>query len=256
MEVSARAGERLAWPRADDRAWFGTLLGHIDRTAHAVGRRLPGPVLSRCDDGQWQAGSVVADLWWGGHRLIIHADQCEPVTAGSRPITASYAAAVWCSAVDEASRHGPPAIHREMSHVGPSLRGRLDARATMQLRTQASFLIASTYRARDLDNPVSRALVAADRTLRRQIGHDRWRTRRVQEILPRLYEAVGRRSTPPTLAELTRIKYSPITLPFREAAQLSCRIVAQDPLTTTVETGRAQGLILDLDEALGLGVRP
>ena len=256
MEVTARAGEHLAGSGTDQRAWFDAFVGRVDRRAHAVGRQAPGPVLSRCDDGQWRAGSVVADLWWGGHRLIIHPDECPPATPNPRPITASYAAAVWCSAVDEASRHGPPAIHREMKHVGPSLRGRLDTRATMRLRTQASSLIASTYRTRDLDNPVSRALVAADRILRRQIGHDRWRTRRVQEILPRLYEAVGRRSAPPTFAELARIKYSPITLPFREAAELSCRIVAQDPLTTTVETGRPQGLVIDLEEALALAVRP
>ena len=43
------------------------------------------------------------------------------------------------------------------------------------------------------------------------------------------------------------MRYTPITRPFKWAAELSSRIVRQDPVATTALPGRVQGLVLDLD---------
>jgi hypothetical protein len=164
------------------------------------------------------------------------------------PVLASM---LWVRAVDGASRHGPPAFRRDVRHEGGSVRGHLDVRRTVRLRAKGSTSAASVYRARELDNPVTRIIVAADRVLRRQVGQVRWRTDRVDAVLGQLQTAVGRRSPAPGEGELHRMRYTPITRPFKWAAELSSRIVRQDQVATTALRGRAQGLVLDLGGIYG-----
>ena len=52
--------------------------------------------------------------------------------------------------------------------------------------------VASVRDYRDLDNDVSRTLVAAERVLTDHIGHDHWHTPRVDEVLPQLRERSAR----------------------------------------------------------------
>jgi 5-methylcytosine-specific restriction enzyme subunit McrC len=136
-------------------------------------------------------------------------------------------------------------------YVGGSIRGHLDVRRTVRLRAKGASTAASVYRTRELDNPVTRIIVAADRVLMRQVGQGRWRTDRVDSVLAQLKTAVGRRAAVPGDGELHRMRYTPITRPFKWAAELSSRIVRQDPVTTTALRGRVQGLVLDLDGIYG-----
>ena len=163
----------------------------------------------------------------------------------------ALASMLWVRAVDGASRHGPPSFRRDVLHVGGNVRGRLDVRRTVRLRAKGSTSAASVYRGRELDNPVTRIIVAADRVLMRQVGQERWRTDRVDAVVAQLHAAVGRRSHPPGDGELHRMRYTPITRPFKWAAELSSRIVRQDPVATTALPGRVQGLVLDLDGIYG-----
>ena len=160
---------------------------------------------------------------------------------------AALASMLWVRAIDGASRHGPPAFRRDVRYVGGNVRGHLDVRRTVRLRARGATTAASVYRARELDNPVTRIIVAADRVLMRQVGEVRWRTDRVDAVLAQLQTAVGRRSPAPGDGELHRMRYTPITRPFKWAAELSSRIVRQDPVATTALPGRVQGLVLDLE---------
>ena len=108
--------------------------------------------------------------------------------------------------------------------------------------------MASVSRFRDLDNDVSRTLVAAERVLFEAIGHREWHTQRIKEVLPQLIAAVGARPRLPTQHHLARIRYSPITLPFKRAAALSLRIARHEGLGPTSEDGKAEGLLLDVAE--------
>jgi 5-methylcytosine-specific restriction enzyme subunit McrC len=166
----------------------------------------------------------------------------------------ALASTLWVRAVDGASRHGPPAFRRDVHHVGGNVRGHLDVKRTVRLRAKGAMSAASVYRARELDNPVTRIIVAADRVLMRELGQGRWRTDRVDSVLAQLQTAVGRRASPPGDGELHRMRYTPITRPFKFAAELSSRIVRQDPVTTTPLPGRVQGLVLDLDDIYGEAV--
>jgi 5-methylcytosine-specific restriction enzyme subunit McrC len=159
----------------------------------------------------------------------------------------ALASMLWVRAVDGASRHGPPAFRRDVQYVGGNVRGHLDVRRTVRLRAKGASTAASVYRTRELDNPVTRIIVAADRVLMRQVGQARWRTDRVAAVMAQLQTAVGRRSPVPGDGELHRMRYTPITRPFKWAAELSLRIVRQDPVATTALPGRVQGLVLDLD---------
>jgi hypothetical protein len=164
-----------------------------------------------------------------------------------RAAVTALASMLWVRAVDDASRHGPPSFRRDAPHEGGNVRGRLDVRRTVRLRAKGASAAASMYRARGLDNPVTRIIVAADRALARQLGAGRWQTDRVEQVLAQLHGAVGRRTPTPGDGELHRMRYTPITRAFKWAAELSSRIVRQDPLATTARRGRVQGLVLDLD---------
>ena len=153
---------------------------------------------------------------------------------------------IWAHAIDDASRHGPPAFREAVSHEGATVRGHLDVRRTVRLRAKGETRVASVYRSRVLDNPVTRAIVAADDVLVRQIGHRLWWTDRLRDILPQLHSAVGRRVALPGDRELDRVRYTPITRPFKWAAELSVRIVRQDPVATTPRPGRVHGLVIDV----------
>ena len=121
----------------------------------------------------------------------------------ARARLAALASMLWVRAVDGASRHGPPAFRRDVRHVGGSVRGHLDVRRTVRLRAKGATTAASVYRARELDNPVTRIIVAADRVLMRQVGQGRWRTDRVDAVMAQLQTAVGRRTRLPATASCT-----------------------------------------------------
>lgn len=250
-------------PRHAD-VWMRALTAGGAMSANVV--RMPGytgdppSILRRTTDGvAW--GRYVGELLLDGERLRLGspADMSSlvdwvraavdldhaPMVAGEDP-TALLLGLIWAHAVDGASRHGPPAFRRPVPYVGSTVRGHLDVRATVRLRAKGASDIASLMRARDLDNPVTRIIVAADRVLGRQIGHTRWRTDRVANILPQLHVAVGRRAAVPGDGELARMRYTPITRPFKWAAELSARIVRQDVVTNPARPGRVSGLVIDV----------
>ena len=234
--------------------------------AHVAGMAAvatPAPLLELQDAG-WRVGRYAGRLTLDGRSVLFEPrigwDALDgwvtaatglpvPATVGadrSARVTA-LASMLWVCAVDGASRHGPPAFRRDVPYEGGNVRGRLDVRRTVRLRAKGASTAASVYRARELDNPVTRIIVAADRVLMRQVGEGRWRTDRVDGVLAQLQTAVGRRSPAPPEGELHRMRYTPITRPFKWAAELSSRIVRQDPVATTALPGRVQGLVIDLD---------
>jgi 5-methylcytosine-specific restriction enzyme subunit McrC len=216
----------------------------------------------------WALGRYAGQLTLDGHSVLIEPrigwDALDgwvaaatglhvPVAVDSdtRGRLTALASMLWVRAVEGASRHGPPSFRRDVPYVGGNMRGHLDVKRTVRLRAKGDSSAASVYRARELDNPVTRIIVAADRVLARQVGQTRWRTDRVDAVLAQLHTAVGRRSHAPGDGELHRMRYTPITRQFKWAAELSSRIVRQDPLATTALPGRVQGLVLDLDNIYG-----
>lgn len=265
-DLSPIKGLEEDWPQ-----WLAELQEVLRTSDHVIrlgeAERDEDFVISRDPYGNWQTGRYIGELAFEGRRLRIVPRLGEetitewlagalnlvavPETAVRRSteaFLASLMGVVWARALDAASRHGPPAIRREHQHEGLYVRGGLDVRRSSRLRGAGSVHVASTTRPRDLDNDVSRTLVAAERVLSQHIGHTRWRTPRVRQVLPQLVAAVGARPPVPSDRALRRIRYTPITRPFKEVAVLSARIARQQGFAASGERGKAEGLLLDVAE--------
>jgi 5-methylcytosine-specific restriction enzyme subunit McrC len=72
---------------------------------------------------------------------------------------------------------------------------------------------------------------------------------RVAELLPHLLAAVGTNPTPPTEAELARVRYTPITMGFARAAHVSRLILRHRGLLSDAEAhGHSEGVLFDVAE--------
>ncbi len=226
------------------------------------------PIVERRSDGRWWAGRYIGALTFEGRRLIIEPrlgvmvieawlDQifgllATPASAQHVQIEAFIVrllARLWCRMIDAATRHGLPLLRLPRSHEGPFVRGRFDVVRTTTLMGEGREIIASTTHDRSLSHPVTRAIVCADRALGALLTDSaEWRTERVRQTLPPLRGAVGARPRLPSLYELSRVRYTPITLPFRRAAVLSHRIASRLGYGATEDEGNEEGILIDVAE--------
>jgi 5-methylcytosine-specific restriction enzyme subunit McrC len=226
------------------------------------------PLVVRGRDGQWWAGRYIGFLNLGGRRLVIEPrlgidvveawlDQAfglaAPPASARHKESATFIvrllARLWCRSVDAATRHGLPLLRLPQRHEGLYVRGRLETRRTLELLGEGRPHIASVTHDRSLQHPVTRAIVCADRALALQLGDvAEWRTERVKQVVPHLRGAVGSRPRLPSLHELSRVRYTPITLSFKRAAVLSHRIASRLGYSATDEAREAEGILIDVAE--------
>jgi 5-methylcytosine-specific restriction enzyme subunit McrC len=226
------------------------------------------PLVERGRDGRWWAGRYIGSVNLAGRRLVIEPrlginvieewlDQAfglatPPASARqaeSEAFIIRLLARLWCRSVDNATRHGLPLLRLPRRHEGLYVRGRLDVPRTLELLGGGYPKIASVTHDRSLQHPLTRALVCAERVLAERLADTaEWRTERVRQVLPHLRAAVGSRPRLPHLDELSRVRYTPITLPFRRAALLSHRIASRLGYSATDETGDAEGILVDVAE--------
>lgn len=226
------------------------------------------PLIERRHDGGWWGGRFIGSMTVEGRRLTVRprlgidvveawldqafglvAPPASARHAESKTFIVRLLARLWCRAVDSATRHGLPLLRLPRSHEGLFVRGRLDTRQTIRLLAEGQPRVASVTFDRSLDHPVTRALVRAERALSERLTDTaEWRTERVRQVLPYLRAAVGSRPKLPTAFELSRVRYTPITLPFKQAALLSYRIASKLGYIATDEPGNAEGILLDVAE--------
>jgi 5-methylcytosine-specific restriction enzyme subunit McrC len=226
------------------------------------------PIVERRPDGRWWAGRYIGALTFEGRRLIIEPrlgvtvieawlDQIFGLLA--TPASAQHTqtesfivrllARLWCRTIDAATRHGLPLLRLPRSHEGLFVRGRFDVARTTTLMGEGRQTIASITHDRSLSHPVTRAIVCADRALGALLTDSaEWRTERVRQTLPPLRGAVGARPRLPSIYELSRVRYTPITLPFRRAAILSHRIASRLGYGATEDEGNEEGVLIDVAE--------
>ena len=219
-------------------------------------------------DGTWMAGRYVGAVLFEGRQLRIEprlglttlrnwlseaASVVLTETPGQLQNDESFVvqllASVWAQRVAEASRHGLPALRREVTNRGSGVRGRLDVQASIRLLALGRGEAVSVRGERSLDHAASAAIVAAHAALRRWLPDERWLPPRVKELLPHLQAVTGSRPRVPTKLELDRIRYTPITAGFASVAELSRQIAGSRGLSADVDaTGSAKGVLLDVAE--------
>ncbi|GAB3245297.1 5-methylcytosine restriction system specificity protein McrC [Arthrobacter pigmenti] len=225
------------------------------------------PILTRDIDG-WRASRYIGEIRHQGRTLVIQPRlgvetimswistilnvQVLPRTAaqstGVTSVVTQLLAALWRASILTAGQHALPRTGMKISSHGLSVRGRLDVGATARRRAAGHRDLVSTRLERTSDNAPARAVVLADRYFDQHLAGARWRGPRLDEQLAVLRASTGSRPPKPSLHAIRNTRYSPITIKWRRAAELSWRILNEDPLGVTADDESTHGVLIDVAE--------
>ncbi len=261
-------------PNAAEANWLRKLATNVAASDFVIpisgNRTEDEPVVYSSWDGTWWAGRYVGSISFDGHSLNIEPRfgmaalrnwlfEATSVVLTETPgklredesFIAQLLASVWAHGFVDAARHGLPALRREVSTKGTTIRGRLDIAASLRLIATGSGQVVSIQSERSLDHAASDAIVAAYEVLRRWLGvpDEMWLPARAKELLIHLMSVTGSRPRVPTKAELERIRYTPISAGFAPIAELSRQIANRRGLAADIDAiGETKGVLLDVAE--------
>lgn len=260
---------------AEEDAWLGRLAAHLAEHdyalsltgRHRVDEEDDAP-LHRGGDGRWWTGRFIGEINFEGREVrieprlgieVIGAWLARALNLSVLPNSATQSATgpliaqlvdrMWSASLAEAGRHGPPRFRVSEATTGLYLRGRLDVPGTARLRAARVPQLASRIERRSLDNPVSRALVLADRTLTSLLGPEKpWRPALTEELLGQVRGEVGASPRLPSAREIARIRYTPITRSFQSLTRLSLEIARRRGTLTSGASDDTSGVLIDVAE--------
>lgn len=258
-------------PTAEEAQWLRRLATSVrasDLVIPFADERDDEPIVYCAWDGTWWSGRYVGSLSFEGQRLTIKPRfglstlrnwlfEATSVVLTESPgqlrpdesFIVQLLATVWAHGFVEASRHGLPALRRDVSSKSPTVRGRLDVRSSLRLLASRGGEVVSVRSERSLVHAASNAIVSAYGVLRRWLPDEKWLPQRAKELLPNLMAVTGSRPRVPTKAELDRIRYTPITAGFAPVAELSRQIANRRGLSADIEAnGETKGVLLDVAE--------
>lgn len=261
-------------PNAAEANWLRKLATNVTASDFVIpvsgDRAEDEPVVYSSWDGTWWAGRYVGSISFEGHSLNIEPRfgmaalrnwlfEATSVVLTETPgklredefFIAQLLASVWAHGFVDAARHGLPALRREVSTKGTTIRGRLDVAASLRLIATGSGQVVSIQSGRSLDHAASDAIVAAYEVLRRWLGvpDEMWLPPRAKELLTHLMSITGSRPRVPTKVELERIRYTPISAGFAPIAELSRQIANRRGLAADIDAmGETKGVLLDVAE--------
>ena len=266
-------------PDDDERAWLDRHVLPIRPSEFVIGlsgaRALADdddvhPLIIRDQHGTYRAGRFVGELNVAGRALRIEPRLGFPVLAewmaeavnvpvipnaagleGGTAVIPQLLAMIWTALIADASRHARPAFRGEQRAVAAQLRGRLDVRATATLRARGiADRAVSIDRPKRMDHDLSRVLVCADVALDRALRliTPTWRPAQVGDLMRDLRGAVGAHPQLPSLRELDRVRYTPITVGYRRAARLSHAIARGQGRISTAKESAVSGALVDVAE--------
>lgn len=225
------------------------------------------PILTRDIDG-WRANRYIGEIRHQGRTLEIRPRlgiktitgwistilnvQVLPNTStqsnDASNVVTQLLAALWRASVLSAGQHALPRTGVKVSSTGLSVRGRLDVAATARRRAAGHRDLVSTRVMRSYDNSPARAVVLADRYFDQRLAGNLWRQPRLEELMTVLRVATGARPEMPKLHEIRTSRYSPITIKWKRAAELSWRILNEDPLGVRADDESTHGVLIDVAE--------
>lgn len=225
------------------------------------------PILTRDVDG-WRANRYIGEIRHQGRTLEIRPRlgvdtitawistilnvQVLPRTAnqsaGASSTVTQLLASLWRAAALTAGQHSLPRTRTTTASSGLSIRGRLDVAATARRRAAGHRDVTSARAVRAYDNAPARAVVLADRYLDLRLAGGTWRGPRLTEQLNALRTATGPRPAMPSLHDIRTARYTPITIKWRRAAELSWRILNRNPLSVAADDELTHGVLIDVAE--------
>lgn len=261
-------------PNEEERGWLHRLSREVRARSLLVsfaGVRDEGEEVVYCErDGSWHCGRYVGTVVFEGRRLTVmprfglatlghwlevalHLRLTD--TAGAPAPHEAFLprllARLWGNAIVRAARHGLPGLRMDVEHRGVVARGRLEVRGTIRERVRGRPGLVSVHRERSLDNPITRAIRAAEAELTGSLGALELRTllpERARDVLAAL-GGINRERRLPEAAELAAIRYTPITAGYRDLVQLSMTIAShRGLLAEAAPDGRGTGMLVDVAE--------
>lgn len=259
----------------EEDAWLTRLAAYLadhDHTLRLTGRRREDDeddaALTRAADGRWWTGRFIGEVnfegremqiaprlgidvvgVWLARALNLSVIPKAATQAGKGPLIAQLVDRMWSAGVAEAGRHGPPRFRHVDAHQDRYIRGRLDIPGTIRLRAARAPKAAFRVERRSIENPVSRAIVLADRTLTSLLGQEKpWRPELAGEILAQLRATVGTNPSMPTAREVRQVRYAPITRAFEPVARLSLEIAQRRGTLTSGSGDDTSGVLIDVAE--------
>lgn len=260
----------------EDHAWLESI-AHLEPEQFLLTEQAPNratkhpterePILDRDLNG-WRTGRYIGEIHHQGRTLhikprlgidtiaewlsVIHNVQIVPEAAdrsqSNQSLIIQLAAAMWRAVVAQAGSHSLAKQKTQHTTTGLQIKGKLDPAATARLRATGHPGVVSTKKHSTLVSPTNAAIVAADRVLNSKMGNPRWRGQRISDQLDLLREAVGTNPRLPSRAQLSRVRYTPITIKWRDAAELSHRIASNRLLKHTAKSSTTHGLLIDVAE--------
>lgn len=268
----------------EDEAWLRQLARAADSNALALqltqrDREDAEPVVLFDErSGQWRAGRYIGELRYQGvtlrilprfgmpqlHRWLSRIWGVQLISSkgkyeNSRIWLWELLAKLWETRLLAAAKHGPPSARKAEIHRGPTIRGRLEVRATAKAFSTGQQILVSTTRNRKIDQQIADLIVRAFDRLRRelrQLGDERsWLTDRGASLLDQLCSQGPLRVKPATSESQQPIRYTPITEGYRGVVDLSRAIIRQRPFSSTAEgTNEVLGTLIDMAEVWELYV--
>lgn len=260
-------------PDAEDHRWFESI-ADLSPEEFILNAQLEvdhppviEPILTRDLDG-WRANRYIGRIRHQGRTLEILPRlgvdtitnwiseilnvQVLPKTAArgqsSDLVVTQLLAALWRAEVLTAGQHALPRSKQKTTSTSLAVRGRLDVASTVRRHAAGHKDLVSTQHVRSYDNAPARAVVLADQYFDQRLAGNRWRGPRLTEQVTTLRSSTGPRPALPSLRDIRKAKYSPITIKWRRAAELSWRILAQDLLGTAPEDESTYGILIDVAE--------
>lgn len=168
-------------------------------------------------------------------------------------------AKLWEARLLAAAKHGLPTRRFDETHIGRTVRGRLDIRKTAKELGTGHRNLVSRSRNRSIDRDIASILLCAFANLRNQLwhlGNERtWLTPRAQSIVAGLQNQYGARVSISSVELRKTLRYTPITEAYRPVVALSLAILRQRPMASAAQgQNDVLGILIDMAEVWELYV--
>ncbi len=230
----------------------------------------PEPIVYTDAHGEWWVGRYIGILSFKGYQVEIQPRFGIKFVANQLPISKFAQVDIeaerlsgkgpfhflqvlmWVNLLGVAAKHGLPVIKSKYVHESTSVRGRIDVRKTVGLRSRGQDLVASVQERKVLLNPVSVCIAIAFRQIQSwypKLNFHRSLPEVLMLRLQQIIDAVPRNQPLPLERDLKSVRYSSVTSKYKPLVELSLQIIKGRNFDFNKREGSSsKGMLLDVAE--------